>query len=61
MKRRTFLKTASAISLLGLAGSASADEPRASGAVAKLTKRLNPKIQRARETALGILKPTIGT
>ncbi|MFP6766309.1 MAG: membrane dipeptidase [Planctomycetaceae bacterium] len=55
MKRRSFIKSAVALTLAGQSRSSSANE---SGAVADLTERLNPKIQRAREVALKILNPS---
>ncbi len=56
MDRRTFLQSAAALSLAG--GAAGGAEQNRDPAVAKLTQRLNPKIQAYREAALRILKPT---
>lgn len=58
MQRRTFLKTAAALSLSGLARTASAAPADSPDAAARLTERLSPVMQQARETALAILKPS---
>ncbi|MEQ8785941.1 MAG: membrane dipeptidase [Pirellulaceae bacterium] len=59
MQRRTFLQTTAALSLLGLSRHASATAlVDSDDAVARLTERLNPQVQQARDVALNILKPT---
>lgn len=52
MDRREFLGSTAALSW------AAGPEPGGPEAVAELTERLNPQIQRSREAALNILKPT---
>ena len=54
MHRRSFLKSSLS---LGLAGTVAAQQSE-TDPIAHLTERLNPKIQEARETALGLLQPS---
>ena len=55
MDRRSFLQSSLSLSL---AGAATAAQESQTNSAALLTEKLNPKIQQAREVALGILKPT---
>ncbi|MCA9070001.1 MAG: membrane dipeptidase, partial [Planctomycetaceae bacterium] len=62
MERRTFLKTSALAGLAGVSQS-NADlhaetDSKDKNATRTLTERLNPKIQRAREVALSMLKPS---
>ncbi|MBW3541691.1 MAG: dipeptidase, partial [Planctomycetes bacterium] len=56
MHRRVFLQNAAALPLAGVAAAARADVTGGREAVAALSERLNPQIQRNREIALNILK-----
>ena len=58
MQRRTFLKTTALVSLAGGAASLAAADPNEPKPWTALTERLNPQIQRARDVALNVLKPT---
>jgi membrane dipeptidase len=60
MQRRTFLQSTAATPLAALtaAGTAAADEADSEDPVAALTQRLNPNVERARQAALEILKPS---
>ena len=54
MHRRNFLKSSLSLSLAGPV----AAQQNETNSTAQLTERLNPKIQQAREIALGLLKPS---
>lgn len=60
MQRRTFLQSTAATSLAALtaANTTAADEADHEDPVAALTERLNPTVERARQAALEILKPS---
>ncbi len=58
MRRRAFLQLAATLSCSGLTRHGIAAEPQHREPSSALTTRLNPKIQDARDVALGLLKPS---
>ncbi|MAV35300.1 MAG: dipeptidase [Planctomycetaceae bacterium] len=58
MDRRTFIKTAVSGSVAGYQLPAFGGQPVAPGGVSRLTDRLNPQIQQARDAARALLQPS---